>query len=210
MAAQPLPKRRAQWASVVPERSASAQAKLRSAGLAVLALEPDSPAPVARAEPGTVPERSRPVRPIALLRAGLPLPESSAGWPRTARLVLVAAPQPTGPPTGPMPIRSPAHSPRAQANTVLSFHFAANAFTPPGGETGPKNYKNAGIQKARGDRASAESRLGQEFVFVNDSGHSHLSIRAAIVEPYHSSLALDPDAFRQGNLSRKRQCELDR
>lgn len=191
---------------------APAPARFHWAALVPLGLEQNWPVLVARvgpaSQPGVAPEGLRPARPAGPPRAGPPPPESSGGSPLTARRALAVAPA-SRLSIELMLHRLPTYNPRAETTTTLWNHFAANAFTPPGGDTEPKECRNSEIHKARGDRASAESRLGQEFVFVNYSGHCHLPIGAAVIQPYHSALAPDPDAFGQSDLCRKRQCELD-
>src|SRR5271165_6553292 len=53
-------------------------------------------------------------------------------------------------------------------------------------------------------------RVGEEFVLVNDSRHRQLGGYTAAFHSHHAALAAHPDAFRQGDLGRKGQREINR
>src|ERR1700747_645497 len=53
-------------------------------------------------------------------------------------------------------------------------------------------------------------RVGQEVVLINDGCHRHLADGIAAVDAHHTAFAAHPDAFRQGDLGRQGQREVNR
>src|SRR5215468_3883352 len=66
------------------------------------------------------------------------------------------------------------------------------------------------IEKARGESASADLRLGQKLVFVDHGGHRHFTARGAVVEAHNRTFASNPNALGEGYLGRESQSELNR
>src|SRR6266478_2809213 len=64
--------------------------------------------------------------------------------------------------------------------------------------------------KKRLEKARAVLRVGQEVVLINDGSHGHLLGGTAAFDAHYTALAAHPDAFRQRNLGRQGQSEVNR
>src|SRR5450631_4762655 len=60
------------------------------------------------------------------------------------------------------------------------------------------------------EKARDGLRVGQELVLINHCGHRHLGGGTAAFDSYHTALAAHPYAFRQRDLGRQGQSEINR
>src|SRR5713226_3091244 len=66
------------------------------------------------------------------------------------------------------------------------------------------------MKKQPWEKAREVLHVGQEIVLIDDGGHRHLLGGTAAFDAHHTALAADPDAFRQRDLGREGQREVNR
>jgi len=66
------------------------------------------------------------------------------------------------------------------------------------------------IEKSAGDVLLKRSGFRQELVLVDDGRHGHFTVCCGFIQAHNFSLAMHPDTFRQRNLRRQGQGELNR
>src|SRR6202795_3628336 len=90
------------------------------------------------------------------------------------------------------------------AESLSPKHSSVTATIPLGGSMEKDQHKKR-IEKARD-----VLHVGQEVVLINDGCHRDLAGGTAAFDAHHTALAAHPDAFRQRDLGRQGQREVNR
>src|ERR1700674_5006726 len=95
------------------------------------------------------------------------------------------------------------------AESLSPKHSSVTA-TIPLGASGEKAHEIKTDEKAAQEKAREILHVSQEVVLINDGCHRHLLGGTAAFDAHHTALAAHPDAFRQRDLGRQGQREVNR